>query len=346
LYIYVSNESQNWAVFFDNLTVQQRSGPITEETHYYPFGLTMAGISSKALNKSENKYKYNSGNELQNKEFSDGTGFELYDAEHRMYDPQIGRFGQIDEFGEMALGISPYSFASDNPVSRNDPMGLKDTLAITAASYLTPVVIFKPHNEQHLESIYWSLINQGISFDRVKYKGLRNELYHFDVTQKWLQKFHQDEKEDQEEFLEYASWLIPGGEIGELVATKGIVKAAIELFALKRGKAMLISGVANLTAQITLGNGNLLNRVQNVNILSTISSSILAHPLTANTPGAMFNLSWNSFEAGKINQLSDPNLIKSIVLNRSAALGGKGYVNESISGIVAGKIDNFTNLSK
>ena len=29
LYNYVSNESQNWDVFFDNLTVQQRSGPIT-----------------------------------------------------------------------------------------------------------------------------------------------------------------------------------------------------------------------------------------------------------------------------------------------------------------------------
>jgi hypothetical protein len=49
LYIWVSNETKGWPVFFDNLGVVHRSGPMVEENHYYPFGLQMSGISDKAL---------------------------------------------------------------------------------------------------------------------------------------------------------------------------------------------------------------------------------------------------------------------------------------------------------
>jgi RHS repeat-associated protein len=126
LYIYLSNTTPGWDVFFDNLSIAHYSSPLIEENHYYPFGLLMSGISDKAIksNYAENKYRYNGGNELQNKEFSDGTGLEEYDANFRMYDPQLGRFWQLDPLADITEDYSPYSFAEDNPIVMDDPLGL------------------------------------------------------------------------------------------------------------------------------------------------------------------------------------------------------------------------------
>ena len=116
LYVYCSNESQV-DVFFDNLQLVHTPGPILEETHYYPFGLTMEGISSKAAGGVGNRKGFNGI------EHTTELDLNQYDAFYRTLDPQIGRFLQIDPKIESAEAWSPYSAMLDNPVKNADPLG-------------------------------------------------------------------------------------------------------------------------------------------------------------------------------------------------------------------------------
>lgn len=118
LYVFPTNETPQ-DVYFDDIIVTDITGPVLEETHYYPHGLVMDGISSRTPLSLENRQLFQ-GKELQRGEFADGTGLEWYNFDARYYDPQIGRWFSTDPAGQ---DYSPYMAMGNRPTIVMDPDG-------------------------------------------------------------------------------------------------------------------------------------------------------------------------------------------------------------------------------
>ena len=88
--------------------------------HYNPFGLTMAGISSHASGKMQNRDKT-----FQGQKFDDDLGINYDEFKWRNHDPQIGRFIEIDPLSDKYVYNSTYAFSEDKVVAHIELEGLE-----------------------------------------------------------------------------------------------------------------------------------------------------------------------------------------------------------------------------
>jgi RHS repeat-associated protein len=135
--VYVCNESDEM-VYFDNLQVRHDRGRIIEENHYYVYGLKIAGISSRKLADAmdgaiDNKYLYN------DKELIDDADLDWYDYGFRNYDPQIGRFPQLDPLAFEYPYYTPYQYAGCEPIANIDLDGLEEWKVLESFTFVHKV---------------------------------------------------------------------------------------------------------------------------------------------------------------------------------------------------------------
>ncbi len=126
IYVWVSNESANTQVWWDDLKVTLTGSRVTQATDYYAFGSTMR---SQAV-PTEPEYRFGMQGAFSEKD--DETGWNNFEA--RNFDPIISRWLIPDRAREF---WSPYLGMGNDPIRFIDPDG--ETIKINGYTYIPGV---------------------------------------------------------------------------------------------------------------------------------------------------------------------------------------------------------------
>jgi RHS repeat-associated protein len=155
------------------------TGTVIQEDSYYPFGMTMNGLSYPLIpNEDKNLYLYNG------KELDEDFGLNWYHYGFRMYDPQLGRFPSLDPKADEFAYVSPYNYAENSPIDGIDLWGLQYVRYDDLPSYA--------------QEVYFEEGKQFVEYQNEMYLNIGEDLY---MTSSGLSVF------DEEGAVKMSRWI-------------------------------------------------------------------------------------------------------------------------------------------